>query len=168
MKEIILRQAQLKGYDTYLHITTLHNSSLVYGYPNEEDNPNLWKKPNEKQEIIEAYLKSHKPHIPVDLYGEYRENINNIFFIIVDGVYSGYVFLKKEKKKIVRIVDLCIINHAIIREIYLFRIFSEIFKITDADEMYILCCSEFLRKMALMIGFESLDRGIRLQKKRRR
>ncbi|MBR4261260.1 MAG: hypothetical protein IKQ33_04860 [Clostridia bacterium] len=168
MKEIILRQAQLKDYDTFLHIRTTLNSSLLYGYSNRDGNPNPSEMEIEAERILDSYLKKHPPHDIIDLYEEYKNEINNFFLIIVDGVYSGLVQIRKEKKKVVRITDLCIINRAIIREIYLIRIFKKIFEITNADEMYTLCCNDFFTNMAIRIGFESLDGGIRWEKKRKR
>ena len=168
MKEIILRQAQLKDYDTFLHIRTTSNSSLLYGYPNVDSNPNPSEMTIEVKRILDSYLKKHPPHDISDLYEEYKNEINNFFLIIVDGVYSGLVQIRKEKKKVVRITDLCIINRAIIREIYLIRIFEKIFEITNAEMVYTLCCSDFFTNMAVRIGFEALDEGIRWEKKRKR
>lgn len=146
MKDIFLRQATLTDYNRFKELRDDSEKSIVYGW--YEKYVYTGNKPTEDVQVIENLVNETNETI----FKDYNENVKNTFFIMVDGQISGYITTNRKKGER-QIIDIVIDDYSIINELYLSKIFYNLFEITKSRLISLYSYTQRLKRMLLRIGF---------------
>ena len=148
MKLISLRKAKLDDLSIYTKFYNDDDAQFLYSNHDDNDENNL------KEKLYNIGIEE-KILNEINVEDDYKENLKNIYLIMVDQVICGYIKIEKKAKDIV-IRDMALSDYGIMNELYLSKLFYCLTQKTKTEKIIIYFCNNTNAKTLQRIGFEKL------------